>query len=150
MTLEIKSPSRGCTAIELLIVASILALVIAFSVPMVNSAKHQSKVEDALKITQDSVKQARRKARFYQTDVLLHIESGETERPNAIKLTLPKLRQDPALNDYGEEFSLPEGVDVISGDAVIRFDPNGIVDWPATVVLASDQSEDMSQLLLIE
>lgn len=150
MELEIKCPSQGFTAIELLIFASILALVIAFAIPMMGTAKHASKVEDALKITQDSVKQARRKARLYKTDVLLHIEAGENERPNAITLTLPNVHRDPNMNDFGDEFSLPEGVAVVSGDAVIHFDPNGVVDWPATVIIASDQAEDMSQLLRIE
>lgn len=141
---------HGLTAIELLIFVAFVALVVAFAVPFANSTLNKSKVARALDITEKSVMQARRTARFYQTDVLMKIQSGEEQSPSAITLTVPDLQRDPTLNEMKNQFALPEGVRLVGGDMVIRFDPHGEVEWPTLVTIVSDQHGDINEMLLIE
>lgn len=140
----------GFTAIELLIYVSVIALVVVFAVPFTQSAMHQSEVEQALEIAEDSVRQARRSAMMLNTDVEMRIESDRSRENDAITLVYPELRRSQVLNEVQEEFALPDGVDIISSDAVIRFAPNGEVEWPATVLLVSQTTADLGQQLRIE
>ena len=140
---------NGLTAIELLIFIAFVALLVAFAVPFFNSSLHPSKLEHAVEITEESVQRARRLARAYQTDVFMKIQSQEDPSPLAITLTLPELQRDPALNEVKDEFTLPQGVRLVDGDMVIHFDPRGEVEWPTRIMIASDQTGDTNETLLI-
>lgn len=144
------APAPGLTAVELLIYTSIIAVVTAFAVPMVSNAMHQTKLDEALEIAEQSVQKARRIARYYNTDVELRIESDGDLKQGAITLTVPKMQRDPTMNEVREEFALPAGVDIVSSDAIIHFDATGEVDWPATVMIVSQNTDDMKQHLLID
>ena len=141
---------EGFTAIELLVYVSAIALVLIFAVPFTKSSLQQSEVEQAMEIAEDSVKQARRSAMLLNTDVEMRIESDRAHDSDAITLVFPDLRRSAVLNEVQEEFALPEGVDIISSDAVIRFAPTGEVEWPATVLLVSQATADVGQQLRIE
>lgn len=143
-------PARGFTAIELLIYASIGALIAAFAIPFVKQTIHQTELAQALEITEESIQQARRTARIYHTDVVMRIESDGSESQDAIHLSIPELQKDPALNMVTEEFALPEGVDIVSSDEVIRFDAAGEVEWPASLMIVSQKTGDLSEHLLIK
>ena len=143
-------PVKGFTAIELLIYASIGALIAAFAIPFVKHTIHQTELEQALKITEDSILQARRTARIYHTDVLMRIESEGDDSQDAIHLSIPEMQKNPTLNTVTEEFPLPEGVAIVSSDMVIRFDSAGEVEWPASLMIVSQKTGDLSEHLLIK
>lgn len=141
---------KGFTAIEFLIYASIIALLISFAAPMVSSSIRQSQVDQAMEITEESIKQARRTARIYNTEVLMHIVSDGQPGQDAITLSIPDFQRDTSLNSVTEEFALPTGVDIQSTDAVIYFDPAGEVDWPTMIVFTSPDAGDNHLSLLVE
>ena len=143
-------PEKGFTAIELLIYTSIGALITAFAIPFVTQTTHQTELEQALKITEDSIQQARRTARIYHTDVVMRIESESDSSQDAIHISIPEMQRDPALNMVTEEFPLPEGIDIVSSDEIIRFDPAGEVNWPASLMSVSQKTGDLSKHLLVK
>ena len=58
------APAKGLTAIELLIIISIVALLVAFAAPLIKTMSSKSEFEQAIEITEASVKHARWTARF--------------------------------------------------------------------------------------
>jgi len=147
---EATAPEKGFTAIEFLLYASIIALMLSFGAPLVSTAIRQSQVDQAMEITEESIKQARRTARFYNTEVLMHIVSDGEQDQDAITLSIPNMQRDSNLNEVKEEFALPVGVDILSSDTVIHFDPAGEVDWPAMIVFTSPEAGESSLSLLVE
>ena len=147
---EAIATEKGFTAIEFLIYASIIALVLSFAAPMVSNAIRQSQVDQAMEITEESIKQARRTARIYNTEVMMHIVSDGQPGQDAITLSIPDLQRDASLNPVTEEFAMPAGVDILSTDDVIYFDPAGEVDWPAMIVFTSLDAGDNNLSLLVE
>lgn len=140
---------KGLTAIELLIIISIVALVVAFATPMIKTLSSKSEFEQAIEITEASVKHARWTARFYKTEVLLRLEADENQQQHAITLSVPKMQQDLVLNEVKERFPLPIGIQIVSDDTIIRFDPTGQVKLPAHILLSSNQAEYKSHQLVV-
>ena len=141
--------AKGLTAIELLIIISIVALVVAFAAPMIKTMSSNSEFEQAIEITEASVEQARWTARFYQTEVLLRLETGENQKQHSITLSVPQMQKDLVLNEVKEEFPLPIGIQLVSDDTIIRFDPAGQVELPAHILVSSNQAEYKSRQLVV-
>ena len=142
-------PAKGLTAIELLIIISIVALVVAFAAPMIKTMSSKSEFEQAIEITEASVEQARWTARFYKTEVLLRLETGENQKQHSITLSVPQMQKDLVLNEVKEEFPLPIGIQLVSDDTIIRFDPAGQVELPAHILVSSNQAEYKSHQLVV-
>ena len=140
---------KGLTAIELLIIISIVALLVTFAAPMIKTMSSKSEFEQAIEITEASVEQARWTARFYQTEVLLRLETGENQKQHSITISVPKMQKDLVLNEVKEEFPLPIGIQIVSDDKIIRFDPTGEVEMPAHILVSSNQAEYKSRQLVI-
>jgi prepilin-type N-terminal cleavage/methylation domain-containing protein len=144
------APAKGLTAIELLIVISIVALLVAFAAPMIKTMSPKSEFEQAIEITEASVEQARWTARFYKAEVLLRLETDENQKQHAITLSVPKMRKDLVLNEVKERFPLPTGIQIVSEDTVIIFDPNGEVELPAHLLISSNQAGYKSHQLVVK
>ena len=141
--------AKGLTAIELLIIISIVALVVTFAAPMIKTLSFKSEFEQAIEITEASVEQARWTARFYKTEVILQLETGENQKQHSIKLSVPQMQKDLVLNEVKEEFPLPIGIQLVSDDTIIRFDPAGQVELPAHILVSSNQAEHKSRQLVV-
>jgi len=141
---------KGLTAIELLIIASIVALVAVFATPMLSKAVFTTDVGTAIEIIESSIDSARETARFYQTGVEMRIENNEEQERVAITVTIPMMQGDTALNEVQEQFLLPAGVRVLSDKRVIQFDADGAVDQPAHTLLVLNRAEDKGRQLVIE
>lgn len=144
------APSKGLTAIELLIIISIVALVVVFAAPMMSVVSSKSEIEQAIETTEASVKQARWTARFYKTDVLLRLETDEKQKQHFITLSVPKMQKDFVLNEVEERFPLPKGIQIVSDNEIVRFDPTGAVELPAHFLISSNQEEYKSRQLVIK
>jgi prepilin-type N-terminal cleavage/methylation domain-containing protein len=136
-----KATMKGLTAIELLIVTSIIALIAVFATPMMTSVFYETELDKAVEITEDSVEKARRAARLYKTDVTMRIRADENLKQHSITITIPRTTQEQLLNDMQEVFLLPDSIRVVSGNMLIQFDSKGKVDFPAMVMMASNQGE---------
>lgn len=143
----ITSPEKGLTAIELLIIVSVVAVLVIFTAPLLSGSK--SEFDQAVKITESTVEQARQTARFYKTSVLIRLETDEQKNHQSITLSIPRMKSQSVLNEVTEEFQLPEGIQVISEDQVIHFDEQGEVAIPAQLLFVSDRLKDQSRQLVI-
>jgi len=143
------APAKGLTAIELLIVISIVALLVAFAAPMIKTMSPKSEFEQAIEITEASVEQARWTARFYKAEVLLSLENDENQKQHSITLSVPQMQKDLVLNEVKEEFPLPNGIQIISDETIIRFNPAGEVELPAYILVSSSQAENESRQLVV-
>ena len=141
--------ARGITAIELLIVISALAIVIVFAAPVVSSAFWTSKVDQAVKVTEKSVREARTLARLYKTDVIVRIDSDTDPQP-VITVSIPSRYQDIDVGEVREQFTLPGDVQVLGGDVMVQFNAEGEVDLPALVTLASRMDLRDTHKLIID
>lgn len=141
------SPEKGLTAIELLIIVSVVAVLVIFTAPLLSGSK--SEFDQAVKITESTVEQARQTARFYKTSVLIRLETDEQKNHQSITLSIPRMKSQSVLNEVTEEFQLPEGIQVISEDQVIHFDEQGEVAIPAQLLFVSDRLKDQSRQLVI-
>ena len=141
--------ARGITAIELLIVISALAIVIVFAAPVVSSAFWTSEVDQAVKVTEKSVREARTLARLYKTDVIVRIDSDTDPQP-VITVSIPSRYQDIDVGEVREQFTLPGDVQVLGGDVMVQFNAEGEVDLPALVTLASRMDLRDTHKLIID
>lgn len=142
--------TKGLTAIELLIVTSVIAVIAVFAAPMMSSVFLETDLDKAVKITRDSIDKARVAARLYDTSVFMTIETVESSKGHAIKVLIPRKNSQQVLNDLEEIFPLPESVRVVSGDLLIQFDSDGQVDFPAMLLLASSDGELKRKEFLIK
>lgn len=138
---------KGLTAIELLIVVSILALIIIFAAPMIAGSNRV--FDEAIEITESSVEHARKTARFYKTDVVMRLETDEQQKLQSITVSIPQMQNSEALNEVKEAFPLPPGVQVSSAKETIRFDNKGELMMPAELLFKSEQLENQSRQLVI-
>jgi prepilin-type N-terminal cleavage/methylation domain-containing protein len=141
--------NRGLTAIELLIVIAIGALLIVFGVPLMGSAAWKCEVEPAVELTEKSVAQARTLARLYKTDVVVKLETDAGHAPQ-ITVSIPRSRLQADVGEIREQVELPGGVRILSGDMAVLFDANGDVDFPATVTLAANDDRHEAHKLVID
>ena len=150
MVRTITHPTKGLTAIELLIVVGIVAVLVVFASPILSSMIWKSELEQAIEITEASVKQARDTARFYSMDVMMHLQAGENREQPSITLSIPAMRRDAVLNDVKEEFALPIGIQIVSDERIVHFDPAGEVERPAHVKIISSQAKGKTREFVIE
>jgi len=140
----------GLTAIELLIIISIFAIVSIFAAPLLSKVAFPSDFQEAIKITESSVEHARHTARLYKTDVFLRFDSSEDDQRVVISLSIPMMRRHKTLIDVGEEFQLPAGIRVVSDEQVIHFNREGDVELPAHNLLVYNEAKDKNHLLVID
>ena len=143
----ITSAAKGLTAIELLIIVSVVGVLVIFTAPLLNGSK--SEFDQAIKITESTVEQARQTARFYKTDVLMRLETDEQKNRQSITLAIPRMNSQQVLNEVKEEFQLPDGIQVVSEDRVFHFDAHGEIAIPAQLLFVSDRMKDQSRQLVI-
>lgn len=128
--------AHGLTAIELLIVLSIIAMLAVFGVPMLQATAWKSELDQAAETTEDTVHKARTMARLYKTPVAVRIEEGG-DAPPTITLTMPRKGQGTDVGNIREETTLPNAVRLQSGKLVMEFDAHGEIDFPTTLTLVS-------------
>jgi Tfp pilus assembly protein FimT len=141
---------RGLTAIELLIYTSILALITVFAAPMMSSVLLESDLDKAEEITEESIQKARVSARLYGSDVTLRITASGEQARHGITVSIPRAGQDTTLGVLTKEYALPVTVRVVSGDTLVMFNPDGGVNSPTTVMLASVDGASQRRNLVIE
>jgi hypothetical protein len=59
------------------------------------------------------------------------------------------MQNDLVLNEVREEFPLPNGIQIVSDDTIIRFDTAGEVELPTYILVSSNQAEYKSLQLVV-
>lgn len=145
-----KATMKGLTAIELLIIASIIALIAVFATPMMNWVFAKSDLDRAVEITEQSIHKARVAARLYDTSVVMRVEADQDLNPHSITILMPGNNRDVLLGEWKEEFVLPDSVRIVSGNMLVNFDSEGKVDFPAKLLLASNQDDFKQKEFIIQ
>ena len=145
-----KATMKGLTAIELLIITSIIALIVVFATPMMNSVFAESDLDSAVEITEQSIHKARVAARLYDTYVVMRVEADQDMNPHSITILMPGKDTDELLGEWKEEFVLPDSVRIVSGNMLINFDAEGKVDFPAKLLIASIQDDFKQKEFIIQ
>jgi Tfp pilus assembly protein FimT len=142
---------KGLTAIELLIIASIVAVIAVFATPIISDAVLPSDLKEGIEIAESSVKQARQTARLYKMEVLMQVGEEDAQERQALTLFVPGLQKTIDLNEVEFKYILPVGIRVVSQEQVIHFKPDGEVDQPHETLTILDQVHNKShQLALVE
>jgi hypothetical protein len=143
-------PAKGASALELLIIAGAIAVLVAFASTIADFAKPKSELEQAITITESSVQLARKTARLYKTDVIMRLVVKDHEKQQSIVLSFPKMQKDPVLNEVKEEFVLPPGIQIVIDGEIVHFEPDGEVELPGQILVLSNQAENISHQFVIE
>ena len=145
-----KATIKGLTAIELLIITSIIALIVVFATPMMSSVFFESDLDKAAEITDESINKARLAARFYKSKVEMRFNADGELVHHGITISRPRGGKEQLLSEVIQEFPLPVTIRIVSGDMLVNFDANGEVDIPAMVLIASNKGEFERRELIIE
>ena len=143
-------PAKGASALELLIIAAAIGVLVAFASTVVDYVKPKSELEQAITITESSVEHARQTARFFKTDVLMSVGAEDKQLRQSIILSMPEMQKDPALNEVKKEFVLPPGIQIAGIGEVIHFESSGEVESPASVLVITHLAEHTSHQFVIE
>jgi Tfp pilus assembly protein FimT len=145
-----KAIMKGLTAIELLIITSVIALIVVFATPMMNAVFAKSDLDRAIEITEQSIHKARVAARLYDTNVVMRVEADQDMNPHSITILIPGNNRDILLGEWKEEFVLPDSVRIVSGNMLINFDSEGEVDFPAKMLIASNREGFKQKKFIIQ
>jgi len=145
-----KALQRGFTAIEALIAASAVVVLVLFIVPMLGQSAAKSELNLAVEILQSAIVNARQAARIYKTDVVLSVQTGPDDSSTLSYLVHPPQQSEQTIDFEAKNYPMPAGVRLMTDRDVIRFNASGAVVPPAQLVLVSTADEDVREQILLE
>jgi len=141
---------RGFTAIEALIAASAIAVVVMFTIPKVGQRTARSELNTAVEILQSSIVNARQTARIYHAEVVLSVQTGLDESSVLSYLVRPPQKSEETINFEAKNYPIPPGVRLVTDRDIIRFNASGVVVPPAHLVLVATADENVREQILLE
>lgn len=150
MTCYSHTRQRGFTAIEALIAASAVMVLVVFTIPMLGHRTARSELNTALEILQASIINARQTARIYQTEVVLSVQAGLDESSTLSYLVRPPQQSEQTIDFQAKNYPIPTGVRLTADRDIIRFNASGMVVPPAQLVLVSTADENVREQILLE
>ena len=145
-----RTRQRGFTAIEALIAASAVMVLVVFTIPMLGHRTARSEVNTAVEILQASIVNARQTARIYQTDVVLNVQTGLDDSSILSYLVRPPQQSEQTIDFQAKNYLMPAGVRLTTDRDIIRFNASGLVVPPAQLVLVSTADENIREQILLE
>ena len=144
-----RPPARGITLVEILMILSLLAILVAFALPSASSATARSELKAAAENVQYSVETARNVARMTESAVSLDLGSSADAEVRTIRFSHPGQRMQgraPAIQEY----RLPEGIRLPSDHDQYVFDSRGLVEKPGSIQLVSLADDSISTTLQVD
>ena len=145
-----RTRQRGFTAIEALIAASAVMVLVVFTIPMLGHRTARSEVNTAVEILQASIVNARQTARIYQTDVVLNVQTGLDDSSTLSYLVRPPQQSEQTIDFQAKNYLMPAGVRLTTDRDIIRFNASGLVVPPAQLLLVSTADENIREQILLE
>ena len=144
------APKHRVTAVEILIAASAVFVLVVLAVPPLNHWTARSELKSAREILEASIVNARQTARIYQTEVVLSVQAGQDDSGTLTYSVISPHPSDYALDFQDKKYHMPTGVRLTSDRDVIRFDAQGAVEPPAQLVLVSTDYESIREQVLLQ
>ncbi|MSQ98977.1 MAG: hypothetical protein EXR85_06765 [Xanthomonadales bacterium] len=141
---------RGFTAIEAIIAASAVAVLVVFAIPTLGHRTARSEVNTAVEILQSAIVNARQTARIYQTDVVLSVQVGLDDSSTLSYLVSPPQQSEQSIDFQAKNYPIPTGVRLTADRDIIRLNASGMVVPPAQLVLVSTTDENVREQILLE
>ena len=138
------------TAIEALIAASAVFVLVVLAVPPLNHWTARSELQSARETLEASIVNARQTARIYQTEVVLSVQAGQDESGTLTYSVISPHSSDYTLDFEDKKYHMPTGVRLTSDRDIIRFDAQGTVEPPAQLVLVSTAYESIREQVLLQ
>lgn len=138
--------ARGITLVEILLVISVLAIVMAFALPAADTAAARAELKAAVENLEYSVGTARNVARLTESSISLDIESSTVDEPQTISFSYPgqkSAKRGPDIQSY----RLPEGIELIADLDRFVFDQRGMVEQPGRILLVSRADQEITSAL---
>lgn len=143
-------PERKVTAIEVMIAASAVLVLVVLAVPSFSQSPARSALKSAREIVESSIVHARQTARIYQTEVVLSVQTG-LDQPSSLSYLVHVQQQSPETLDFRpKNYEIPTGVRLVADRNTIRFNAKGEVVPHARLVLVSTSDSDLSEHILLE
>jgi Tfp pilus assembly protein FimT len=132
---KMRKSGKGLTIIEILVLLSALAVVVAFTSPLLRDRYARADVQEATLQVALALHNAKNSARRHHVAVTVRLTTNPSD--NAISFEFPDARDGvsrtvPALADV----TLPRNVSVNSDSSALTFGPLGTVNGTTTIELA--------------
>lgn len=144
------TPKRKVTAVEILIAASAVFVLVVLAVPPLNNWAARSELKSAREILEASIVNARQTARIYQAEVVLNVHAGEDDSGTLTYSVISPHSSEYTLDFQEKKYHMPTGVRLTSDRDIIRFDAHGAVEPPAQLVLVSTDYESIREQILLQ
>lgn len=142
-------PARGITLVEILMIISLLAILVAFALPSSGSATARAELKAAAENVRYSVETARNVARMTESAVSLDFGRVADDTVRTIRFSHPDRK--PQLNGPAiQEYQLPEGIRLVSDRDRFVFDPRGLIEKPGSIQLVSLADESIFTTLQVD
>ena len=138
------------TAIEVMIAASAVFVLVVLAVPPLNQWTARSELKSAREILETSIVNARQTARIYQTEVVLSVQTGQGDSGTLTYTVISPQPSEYTLDFQEKKYSMPADVRLTSDRDIIRFNALGTVEPPAQLVLVSTAYESIREQVLLQ
>ena len=144
------APKHRVTAVEILIAASAVFVLVVLAVPPLNHWTARSELKSAREILEASIVNARQTARIYQTEVVLSVQAGQDDSGTLTYSVISPQQSEYTIDFQEKKYHMPTGVRMTSDRDVVRFSPQGTVEPPAQLVLVSTADESIREQVLLQ
>jgi len=149
LTNSITTRVRGITAVEILIVLGMLAVIMTFFANSFTRATNKADLLVAVEGVNFSVQSARNVARELETEVLMHLDTAKKGENHSIKFSYPDRNEALGSGSLPQEFVLPADIKLVTDESVISFDERGLVEKPTSLLLISQSEQSVQESVLV-
>jgi Tfp pilus assembly protein FimT len=145
-----RNRSHGISVLEILIALGVLAVIISFVSTSFGTITDKAELKATVEEVNFSIQSARNTARKLETDVIMHLKTGQPEEHDSISFSLPSRNADLGPSGLLPEFQLPADIHLVADEASIHFDSRGLVETPVRLLLVSNADENVNERLLVQ
>jgi len=140
--------SKGISLVEILIALGMLVVILSFAAPALQGASAKAELRAAVENLEFSIRTARYKARQYEREVLMHLDTDPLSDRHSVSFAIQGDKAGFASSL--QDFQFSPGIRLVSDSPSVLFDSRGMLQLPVQVVLVSREDADISQILMIE
>jgi len=149
MICSVTSKMRGITAVEILIVLGMMAVIMTFFANSFTRTTNRADLLLAVESVTFLAQSARNTARELETDVLMNVNTGVDGASSSIDFSYPNRSESLGSGNLLQEFVLPADIRLLTDESVIHFDARGLVVNPTSLLLISQMEESVQESVIV-